>query len=216
MPRIQETTVYQFNELEDRAKERARDWWRGLEQQDFDTEFVIDDAARMGALLGITFKTRPVALMSGKTRLDPCVYWSGFSSQGDGASFEGTYCYAKGAPAAIRKKTGSSESILIDLAERLQAIQKRHNYKLTAVIETGRYGLCYSHSGTMSVDVDGWAAVAVETIGDEEKLTACMREFADWIYRQLEAEYTWRMADEQVDDAITANEYEFTIDGRHV
>jgi hypothetical protein len=40
-----------------------------------------------------------------------------------------------------------------------------------------------------------------------------MRDFADWIYSQLEKEYEWQNADEQVDDTIRANAYEFDEDG---
>lgn len=40
-----------------------------------------------------------------------------------------------------------------------------------------------------------------------------MREFADWIYSRLEAEYEYQNADEQVDESIRINEYEFAEDG---
>lgn len=41
-----------------------------------------------------------------------------------------------------------------------------------------------------------------------------MRAFADWIYRQLETEYDYQNSDEQVDESIIANEYEFTEEGK--
>jgi hypothetical protein len=50
--------------------------------------------------------------------------------------------------------------------------------------------------------------------GADATVTESLRDFADWIYRQLETEYEWRMADEQVDYAITANEYTFDESGR--
>jgi len=37
----------------------------------------------------------------------------------------------------------------------------------------------------------------------------CMR----WCYRQLEKAYEWQNADEQVDESIVANEYEFLKSG---
>jgi hypothetical protein len=40
-----------------------------------------------------------------------------------------------------------------------------------------------------------------------------MRDFADWIYKGLEAEYDYRMSDEAVDEAMEVNEYEFTEEG---
>ena len=40
-----------------------------------------------------------------------------------------------------------------------------------------------------------------------------MRDFAQWIYDGLEAEYEYRQSDEVIDEAMIANEYEFTEDG---
>ncbi|MFA5898333.1 MAG: antitoxin of toxin-antitoxin stability system [Hyphomicrobium sp.] len=209
MPTIVEHTLYTFDELSDRAKEIARDWWRQCENDDFDAEYVIEDAERMGAILGIEFDTRRVQLMSGATRTEPRVYWSGFSSQGDGAQFEGRYAYAKGAPAKIKKETGGTDSELYRIALDLQATQKRNRYRLEARTDCKRAQ--YSHSGWMNVEV--WADTDRD-IGDaESEITRALRDFADWIYRQLESEYEWRMADEQVDDAILANEYTFDENG---
>ena len=41
-----------------------------------------------------------------------------------------------------------------------------------------------------------------------------MRDFNRWIYKRLLAEYEWLIADEQVEESIIANEYEFTEEGR--
>lgn len=69
----------------------------------------------------------------------------------------------------------------------------------------------------MSVEVwderDHYAALNIE---DEEELTQCLRDFADWIYRKLEAEYEYRMSDENVDEAIRINEYDFDESGRRL
>ena len=210
MPRTRTETVYRFDELDDRAKERARDWWRNLEDQDFDTEYVIDDAQRMGAILGIEFDTKPVKLMGGGTRYDPVVYWSGFSSQGDGACFEGRYAYAKGAAKRIREEA-PRDTELHRIADALQSAQRRAFYRLEARC---RHRGHYYHSGWMSVDVsDAGDEYRALPDGIEDEITDALRGFADWIYRRLESEYEWRMSDEQVDDAITANEYEFDATG---
>lgn len=202
--------TYRFEELDDVAKERARDWWRQLEN-DFDTEFVIEDVQRMGAILGITLDTHPVKLMGGGTRYDPTVYWSGFSSQGDGAQFEGRYAYVKGAHKAIRREAPKDKR-LHAIADGLLKVQRACMYKLEARCDCK--GARYSNAGWMNVEVwhadDEYRALPQNT---PEAVTELMRDFADWVYRQLEAKYEWRMADEQVDDAITANEYEFEADG---
>ena len=102
MPEIIETTVYQLDELSDAAKSKTRDWYR---EGAFDHDWycwIFEDFVRICDILGIDLKTRPVRLMGGGTRQDLCIWFTGFWSQGDGASFEGDYAYAKGATVAIR------------------------------------------------------------------------------------------------------------------
>jgi predicted DNA-binding protein len=36
-----------------------------------------------------------------------------------------------------------------------------------------------------------------------------MRDFADWIYKGLEAEYDYRLSDENIDERIGDGEYQF-------
>lgn len=50
----------------------------------------------------------------------------------------------------------------------------------------------------------------------EKEHEANARDAMRWIYRQLEAEYEYQNADEQVDESIRANEYEFDVDGKHI
>ena len=47
----------------------------------------------------------------------------------------------------------------------------------------------------------------------EDAIRENCRDFMDWIYKSLEREYDYMMANEQVDDSIIANEYEFTENG---
>ena len=88
--RVVETNVFQYDELDDRAKERAREWYsRHVFEDSCDWEFVYEDAVRVAEILGIEISTSPVRLMSGKSRQKTDIYFSGFWSQGDGAAFEG-------------------------------------------------------------------------------------------------------------------------------
>jgi hypothetical protein len=48
----------------------------------------------------------------------------------------------------------------------------------------------------------------------EEDVTKALRDFNRWIYKRLLAEYEWLIADEQVEESIIANEYEFTEEGK--
>ena len=97
MPRIVETIVYPIEELPETAKESARAWYREacLDHEWYD--FVFEDFETICQILGIALRTSPVKLMGGGTREKPHVFFAGFSSQGDGASFEGQYSHARGA-----------------------------------------------------------------------------------------------------------------------
>jgi hypothetical protein len=205
MPRTIEKTVFKFDELSDRAKDNAREWWRGVEVRDYDPESIYEDAAECGAILGIDMRQRRVQLMGGGTRYAPAIYYSGFSSQGDGACYESTYSYAKGAAKKIRKHAPDDKE-LHRIADELQTLQRRNFYRLTA---STRHRGHYYHSGCMSVDVDG-----ANDSEAEESLTQLLRDLADWIYKQLESEYDWRLSDENVDESIRINEYEFDEEGR--
>lgn len=214
MSRVIEKTIYKFDELSDKAKERAREWWRGCENQDFHTEFAYEDFERMGNILGIEFTQRQIKLMGGGVRHEPTIYYSGFCSQGDGACFEGSYSYAKGAEKKIKSETGDSEHELVRIAHELQVIQRRHFYRLEATVKHRGH---YYHEFCTEIDVDG--NNDRNCLGNDttcEAVRELLRAFMKWMYRSLEREYEWRMADEQVDDAITGNEYEFNEDGRRV
>ena len=102
MPRIVETTVFTIDELSDAAKENARIWYRDQGLHDEWYDFLYEDFEAICGILGITLATTPVRLYGGGNRDKPQIFWSGFSFQGDGASFAGYYSHARGAGRAIR------------------------------------------------------------------------------------------------------------------
>jgi hypothetical protein len=193
-----EKTVFTFEELSDTAKEKAREWYRNCDSGDnFFAESVIEDALQCAAILGIDIDKRGIQ-------------WSGFWSQGDGACFTGGYKYARGSAKKIREHA-PNDGTLARIADELQAAQARHFYRLYAAVHTsGRY----SHSGTMRVDVADSNDEYRDIGAAEHDIADALRNFADWIYQQLESAYEWTNADEQVDENILANEYEFTEDGK--
>lgn len=208
--RILETKLYTFNELDDRAKERARDWWRQHVFSDScDWEFVYEDAANVAELLGIDLRQTRKELVGGGHRYDPTIYFSGFWSQGDGACFEGSYTYKKGAPKAIREYA-PQDTELHRIADTLQQVQSRYFYRLYANMKHhGRY----YHSGYMDVEVEYNGDDDRDISEAEDDITQLMRDFADWIYRQLENEYEYQSSDEVIDEVIIMNEYEFEENG---
>lgn len=152
MPRIEtiEKTLFKFDELSDAAKEKAREWWRNLEQQDCDL-LDSDDYKTCAEILGIEFDTRPVKLMGGGARYEPQICYGGFSSQGNGASFKGRYAYAKQAPKKIRAHA-PLDAELHRIADALYALQRRYFYRIEARVTRGAGSNFYSHSGTMRVE----------------------------------------------------------------
>lgn len=216
MPTTITQTVYTFDELSPKAKERARDWWRQLEHQDFEACF---EAAETAAkLMGISFGTRPYSSA-------PSIYWSGFCSQGDGASFVGEYEYNLNCARKIRQEFPTDET-LHKIVDALVALQKPHSFKLTASIERSSSNYCHEYTMQVAVyvpeedppfeaEIVQTTIVEIDGLPDDVEVTLLeiMRNFARWIYRGIEAEYDYQMSDECVDDTLEANEYTFTEDG---
>ena len=221
-----ETKVYTFDELSDRAKDTARDWYRQRTVEDFadfSADSVIEDAARMADILGINLRTRPVKLMGGGTRMEPNIYWSIGNRSDDGVTFNGSYSWRKGsvrkmaseAPAEwTNKETGEHHTNdgnreLNRIAEALADVQRRNFYQLSASISHGR-SLYAGIQVEVERDSRNYQNVSAE---DCETVKEALQDFASWIHRQLEKEYEYRMSDEAVDEDIRANDYEFDEDG---
>ena len=211
MPEIVKTTVYQIHELDAGAKDVARAWYRSVAFVDDWHEFVIEDFCAICAILGVDLKTRAVRLMGGGTLQEPCVWFSGFWSQGDGACFEGRYTHRRGAAKTIRRYV-PQDGELHRIADALQATQARNFYQLAARI---RHHGRYSHEYSMAIDVERNSPnVRAISADAENALIEALRDLARWLYRQLEREYLFQSSDESVDEAIAANGYSFTQIGR--
>ena len=205
METITEKEVFTFDELSESAKETARDWMRELESGDFDTEFVYEDANSAAKVLGIEIDIDGIM-------------WSGFSSQGDGACFTGRYYCAPNSSAKIRENY-PTETDLHAIAGTLTALQVGHRlltgHTLNAKVSQEGRGV---HEMTMSVEV--YDEETGEELwgedGDDEivkTILEAMRDFARWIYKNLEAEYDYPTSDEAIDETIRANDYEFDEHG---
>lgn len=218
------TTVYQFDALDERAKERARDWYReGMTSpDDWQADTVLDDAARLAALFGLNIRTRPVKLMGGSTRYDPDVYYE-VCDRNEGLTFAGSYRYRKGSVRAVaaeapsswtdresgETKTHKSNEELNRIVKALADVQRRNSYRLTASASHGR---SRSHFMDISVEYDDYRTNG--TADAIDVVTQCLRDFAAWICANLAAEYEYQSSAECIDETIRANEYEFTEEGK--
>ena len=210
MPEIIETTVYQLGELSDAAKEKARAWYReiGFEYDWYDSVF--EDFQRIAEILGICLKTRPVRLMGGGTRQEPQISFTGFWSQGDGASYQAFYAFRRNATREIRSYA-PQDTRLHAIADALLATQRRNFYQLRAdVSHRGRY----YHEYCMLIAVERNSPTWQDMTADaEDAVIEALRDLARWLYRQLERAYEYLSSDEAVDETIAANQYTFTKTG---
>ena len=189
--------LYQFDELDDAGKEKAREWFREAsaeENNDFDFEYRKSDFVDIMSMFGFTVKD---------------VYYSGFWSQGDGASFTGTWRYKKG----WRKDFLSAypKSKYLEYMDAIANEARKVFYDLSVRISHSGH---YQHSGCMDVDVQN-NDYRNDTITNDIAIaiTDNFRCIADTLYGIIEQDYDWRNADKQVDESIIANEYDFTAEG---
>lgn len=216
MRTITETkTVFTFAELSEEAQSTALEKQAEFEGELWEYDMVYHDAGNIAEILGIDLRTRVIKLMNGSTRMGENIWFSGFWSQGDGACFEGYYAYAKDSRKKIREYAPQDEE-LHRIADELYELQKPCFFGLKAKMTHRGH---YYHENCMEVDVShaqddaynyrNWQDRALP----EEELTDLMRRFAKWIYRQLEADYDYRVSEEACRESIEANEYEFLEDG---
>lgn len=185
--------LYKLSELSDKSKQKAIDNFR--QNVDFYAQNVIDDAKHLASLFGLDIEK---------------VFYSGFSSQGDGACFEGFYKYKPGALQAVKQYT-PHDNVLHSIVKELQTAQSKRFYKLEA--HTKHSG-CYYHSYSMQIDVNH-SDDACRDIGESEsEIITTLRDFADWIYQQLEIEYNHQISDEYISETLIINDHLFTINGK--
>ena len=211
MSQIIETIVYQLDELDASARDRARDWYRRNATDEEWHKFRFADFEQVCEILGVSLSTKSVRLMGGGARAAPKIYFSGFSSQGDGACYEGGYRFARDSVARMRAHA-PQDADLHAIAAHLLDVQRRNFYQIRAEI---RHAGRYCHEYSMQIAVRRESATGQDmSNADEETVIDALRDLARWLYRQLEAEYDFITADAQVDEAIRANRYSFTEDGR--
>ena len=218
MTEVEEQTEFKFSELSNSAKDKARDAARYNDVQDEWWDNTYGDVVRMSALLGVNISSTQHISTKGRNYSTIDISFSGFSSQGDGASFEGNYWYVPDAVAKITAETNDKE--LIRIAQELTLLQMTRRLlgydPFGATITTsGRY----LHSGTMDIilnyDVDENDEPSYDD-GLENNVIQLMRRFADWIYKQLEAEHDYLTSDEYIDERLNEDETLFDEDGEEI
>lgn len=189
-----------YAELNDAAKEKARQWWKDLVfNGSCDWEFVYEDANTVAALMGITIGKRSFQRNNGTTGYELDIEFSLAYCQGDFANFSGHYTYAKRSLKAIKDYAPKDEK-LQDFAKRLQAVQRKYFYKLIANVTEGR------------TEVYHFADQEIQRV-DYKEVQSVITDFCRWIYEQLRAEYEDQTSDEAVIEYINNMDCQFNEEG---
>ena len=199
--RVQTKNIYKFDELSDDSKENALNELRssdGYLQYEW-WDHVYDDAKAIGDLMGIEIDK---------------IYFSGFSCQGDGACFEGTYSYNKGATLAV-KSYAPQDKELHSIVLALQQIQRPMFYGLVAHVKQSGH---YNHEFCTQIDIHNESEIGDYYVDASvhDGIADALRDFMRWIYKQLESEYWYLMSDEAITEDAIANEWEFYENGSWV
>lgn len=193
MPKEITKTVYLFSELSEKAQQRAIDNARNVEAEcwgDFGADFTLEDAISVLRLLGFTVK-------------DDAISYSGFSSQGDGASFVGSW-YPEDVKADQAHEHAPKDETILSACGYLGALAAR-------LIEAGgddrgvliarHYGAHYSHEHSVRFD---FGEDFPED--DYETFTKQARDLMRWIYGNLEAEYYYQTSDDTIRERLIEDE----------
>ena len=194
------TDVYTFDLLSDGAKEKARDWYRQASAgDDFGADCVIEDAKAILKHAGWDISK---------------VNYSGFSSQGDGACFEGAWS-AKGVNVAAMKEAAPLDTELHRIAEDLAKVAAALPLSSGGVKQSGHYyhEYCTRFEFEASEEKeDAETNLAINSAEDD--FIEASRDAMRWIYRQLEKDWEFQNSDETAGENILANEYTFTEAGK--
>lgn len=204
--RTEAITIYQFDELSDEAKERAREHERETFDFSFHAEYVTDYWRDALALIGFD---------------DSTIYWSGFWSQGDGACFT---CKRVDTDKLAAYCLGTLDvSEFGDTLEKLRPAFDAHELDWLTYLDAFSdfsFSVCsvgrYTHENSASLDCDGYSRSELVDDAIERFREVCeelRRDICRAIYSALEQEFEYQTADEQIDEVIRANEFEFTEDG---
>jgi hypothetical protein len=197
--------VYQYNELSEAAKAKARDWWLSLDT--FDAEGLVSEFKAFLEDIGFA---------------EVDVHYSGFGSQGDGACFDFKGLDFKKFSEAGDGWGSYSELHRITAAHGPNRKDIRNACRITDCLEAWSvrtsFAHHYSHSKTRWAEVSycGRRSRCLEAleIRLKDMLTTFCREASEDFYSSLEKEYDYTRSEEYVAEAMEANDYTFTKDGK--
>jgi hypothetical protein len=196
------TTVYRVDELKPDVRQRVVNEHRLINLNHDWYDAVYDDFTVIAEILG-------VSLNIGEPK------FSGFSSQGDGASFTGTWSYNTQWHKQLTDHA-PADTDLHEIGAALEGIAL--DYDATAWVRLDRTRFThYVHEKTVTITesecVTSGGDVAFLPVDAEEQILYQLRRLMQWLYQQLQNEYDYLTSDEAIIETLTAHDYEFLADG---
>ncbi len=197
MPQQISITVYQYDELSEKAKEKARTWYsEGAFNDATWAEYTVNDFVEVAKRLNIDISERTFRAIGGQEKSEPKVSWDNFPWR---LAFEGSWTAAGFDPKKVTEWAPQDEK-LKEIAAQLQTIVERAGPDVQ--VKCGVSRDCWPEIEMVSGELDSTAEV-------EEPL----KELCRWGAANLESEWEYQNSREQIEESIRANEYEFTADG---
>ena len=209
MSKIIQTEVFEYNELDERAKEKARAWFS---QHYPEFEWWDDCYERIkdvGEILGFEFD---------KKRGSIAAY---FDTDRDAYfAFDGGWTFKAGATKAIRAYAPKDDE-LHRIARELSKAARRTCWNVSAGVNTGNSCV------RIGVDTDNWFYSPENKLNGlqwdarrkaqkeiEDAIEEAIQDFCHWALKLLGAELEYLQSEEQIEEMIRINEYTFTKDGK--
>lgn len=203
------TPAFQFKDLDDKAKERAREkmsewqvdhsWW----------EHIYDDAVHAMATISIEVGEKANRTAAGQIIKDPSIWFSGFGSQGDGCSFEGVLYVARLKECTVKAKAyapldtdfhalalraeGIFDTIIVEqVRQRMLSVEDHPDCHeaATFLISSGPRG--------HTTELNYGSGIPIEL---EKTIDSWLKDVAAWIYDLLEKEYDHLISEESLNAA---------------
>jgi hypothetical protein len=187
-----EYLVYSLDELSEEARKKAIEDYRQGSAEYMNLDCETSEMKRLLEMFGFN---------------DVKVYYSGFCSQGDGASFTGSYKHVVGGLKAVKEEfTGTWFKDVIEYLELLEAINKKCFYSLLYRIDSRGN---YCHANTMNIHyIDDYRGNR-DFSKYEDELLEYVRGIGNTFYSMLEKSYDGYLSIENIEN----NEYEFYENG---
>ena len=192
--------TYSFNELSDEAKQVAFDNSLYINVDNYDWYDSTEDS----------FHT--ILELIGFYNIDS--NFSGFCSQGDGASFSADYRYKKGCLKAV-KQHAPNDVELHNIVGSIISHQKNNGYLLSCeVSQRGNY----CHSNTMHFNWYKNDDSCFDWKNDfvEDELEQLFKDLANWYYSRLKNEYEYLTSFDVVAEMLESDEIQFLENGEGV